>query len=292
MVSLSAPAKLNLFLAITGRRPDGFHSLLSLAAPLTWGDTLEAELADGPCTVECDDPGVPTDASNLVLRAAAAYAAAADWPQGVRFILRKRVPYGAGLGGASSDGVAALRALNTLAGERLEPAALLALSAAIGSDCPLFFAGVPVIMRGRGEQVEPLAREPYRRLRGMRVLLFKPGFAVPTPWAYRQLAAEAPRSYLAPAAAEARLAAWLDHPRAPLESLLYNTMERPAFAKFPALPLLLERLRSQFGLAPRMSGSGSACFVLLHEDQDAAPVTAAVREAWGPSAFVVEARLA
>jgi len=292
MVSFPAPAKLNLFLAITGRRPDGFHNLLSVAAPLTWGDTIEAELAEGASSVECDDPGVPTDGSNLVLKAAAAFATEAGWHQGVRFTIRKRVPFGAGLGGASSDGVAALLALNALSGARLDQPTLLRLAAGIGSDCPLFFAGAPVVMRGRGERVELLPREAYGRVRGMRVLIFKPGFAVPTPWAYRQLAAEAPRSYLASAAAEARLAAWLKQPNASAEELLYNTMERPAFAKFPALPLLLERLRYEFGVAPRMSGSGSACFVLLHEDRDTAPIIAAVRECWGPSAFVVESRLA
>ncbi len=227
-----------------------------------------------------------------MLKAAAAFAAATGWPQGVRFTIRKRIPFGAGLGGASTDAVAALRAMNELSGGRLDREGLLRAAAAVGSDCPLFLAPGPVVMRGRGERIEPLPREAYGRIRGMRVLVFKPGFAVPTPWAYGRLAAEAPRSYVTPAGAEARLSAWLEQAGEPIDSLLYNTMERPVFAKFPALPLLLEQLRSRFGLAPRMSGSGSACFALLHEDAEAAPVEALIRESWGPSAFVVETRLA
>jgi len=292
MQSHPAPAKINLFLAITGRRPDAFHNLVSVAAPLTWGDLIEAEPVAGPSTVSCDQPGVPTDGSNLVLKAAAAFAVATGWQQGVHFTIRKKIPFGAGLGGASTDAVAALRAMNGLSGGLLDREGLLQAAAAVGSDCPLFLAPGPVIMRGRGERIEPLPREAYGRIRGMRVLVFKPGFAVPTPWAYGRLAAEGPKSYVTLAGAEARLSAWLERAGEPIDSLLYNTMERPVFAKFPAVPLLLEQIRGRFGLAPRMSGSGSACFALLHEDVDAGPVEAQIRESWGPSAFVVETRLA
>ena len=201
---------------------------------------------------------------------------------------------GAGLGGGSSDGAAALRALNRLVGsERALPADVLAgLAAELGSDCPLFLRGGLVVMRGRGERVEPLPEEASRRLRGRRVLIFKPGFGISTPWAYGRLAAAAPRSYLPVAEAETRLAAWISAPAAPAEAIGYNNMEPPAFAKFVALPVLVEQLRREFGVAPRMSGSGSACFLLLKEETDAGRLTATIREAWGASAFVVEARIA
>jgi 4-diphosphocytidyl-2-C-methyl-D-erythritol kinase len=212
----------------------------------------------------------------------------------VRFALEKRIPMGAGLGGGSSDAVAALRALNILAGpdRALARPALADLAATLGSDCPLFLADGPVIMRGRGERIEPLPESAARRLRGRRVLVFKPGFGIATPWAYGRLAATAPGSYLPAAAAEARLAAWLEAQEAAGEELLFNTMEAPAFAKFVALPTLLDQLRGEFGLQPRMSGSGSACFALLPENLDAAPVIGAVRRAWGASAFAREARIA
>jgi 4-diphosphocytidyl-2-C-methyl-D-erythritol kinase len=145
-------------------------------------------------------------------------------------------------------------------------------------------------MRGRGERIEPLAPEAAARLSGRRVLVFRPGFAVSTPWAYGRLAAAAPRLYVPAEEAEARLGGWLAG-GAPAEALLFNSMERAAFPKFPALPCLLEALREAFGLACVMSGSGSACFALLPEAADAAPVALAVRRAWGPSALVVETRI-
>lgn len=289
---LPAPAKINLFLAITGRRPDGYHDLLSVAAPLVWGDSLSVEIGGDVFSVTCDDPAVPTDVSNLVIKAAEAFVRATGWQGGARFAIAKRIPAGAGLGGGSSDAVTALMALNAAAGGPLDAAGLTQAASSIGSDCALFLSRSPVVMRGRGERVEPLPAEAYSRIRGMRILIFRPAFAISTPWAYGRLAAESPRGYLSPSRAEARLATWLSASGSPAEELMFNSMERPAFAKFPALPALLELLRYRFGIAARMSGSGSACFALLHENQDARPLESAIREAWGASALVIDTRIA
>ena len=289
--AIFAPAKLNLFLAVTGRRPDGFHDLVSLVVKLDFGDTLRVEPAT-TFSLACSDPEVPCDETNLVLKAARAFAAASGWSGGAKFVLEKRIPMGAGLGGGSSDAVAALRALNQVAEKPLAPAQLTDVAAGLGSDCPLFLHEGPVAMRGRGERITPLPPHAAIRLRGRRVLVFKPAFGIATPWAYGQLAAAAPGSYLPPADAEARLAAWIDDRAAPAEAALFNNMEPPAFAKYLALPTLHHQLQRDFALAPRMSGSGSACFALLREETDVAPIVAAVRKAWGQSAFVVEARLA
>ena len=286
-----APAKINLFLAVTGRRPDGYHDLLSVAAPLVWGDTLRVDEADSTSVV-CDDPQVPVDATNLVVRAASAFAQATGWRSGARISIEKRIPMGAGLGGASSDATAALIALNALAGGPLDKAGLSRVAASVGSDCALFLSAAPVVMRGRGEVTEPLAKEAYSRIRGTRVLVFKPGFSIPTPWAYAMMAAGAPRSYVSPGRAEAMLGAWLGKAGAPADELLFNSMEKPAFAKFPALPELLEQVRQRFGVCGRLSGSGSACFALLHESVESGPIVSFIREAWGASAFVVETRIA
>lgn len=287
-----APAKLNLFLAITGRRADGFHDLVSVTVPVALGDTLRVErAAEGIFDLTCDDPAVPVGEGNLVLKAARAFAAATGWKGGAKFALEKRVPMGAGLGGGSSDAVAALRALNDLAGGGLAPERMADIAAGLGSDCPLFLAGAPVVIRGRGERVERLASGAAARLRGRRVLIFKPGFGISTPWAYGRMAADGANCYLPEREAEVRLATWVAG-AAPAEELLYNNMERVAFAKFVALPVLLDELRAKFGLAPRMSGSGSACFALLAEDAPVEAVRRAISMAWGESAFVVETRIA
>lgn len=311
-----SPAKINLFLAVTGRRADGYHDLVSVVAPLDFGDELSAEGAvpgivggrraaperagsgpddRGPFTLECDDPEVPVDEGNLVIRAAAAYAAAAGLKERVHFRLRKRIPAGAGLGGGSSNAVAALRALDALTRARLDDAALERLAAALGSDCVLFLRRGPVVLRGRGERVEALPDGAAGRLRGRRVLLFKPSFGIATPWAYRRLAARG-GDYLPAEAAEARLATWC-RGAAAAEALLFNNLEPAAFEKHPALPLLAAKLRREFGVAAAMSGSGSACFALLPDrpaagDELVMRLRQRIRECWGPAAWVQPARLA
>ena len=286
-----APAKINLMLAITGVRADGFHSLVSLVAPVNFGDdpTWEPDASATADSLVCEMPGVPVDGTNLVMKAAAVFRReVSDTPFG-KFTLVKRTPHGAGLGGGSSDAAAALRLLNEGARTPLPASRLAELAAELGSDCPLFLDGAPVIMRGRGELVEKLTEAEAAALKGRRLLLFKPAFGVSTVEAYKAMKADG-SMYVAEVEPETALKAWRLMPRlAPLP--LYNNMERAVFAKHVALPTLLDELRRRFSLAPRMSGSGSACFALLPNGFDVTPVVAAIRDAWGPEAFVVETTL-
>ncbi|MBA4135694.1 MAG: 4-(cytidine 5'-diphospho)-2-C-methyl-D-erythritol kinase [Opitutus sp.] len=300
-VTVFSPAKINLFLAITGRRADGFHDLVSVAAPLEFGDELVAEGAalggaDAAAkeeasrfTLACELPEVPRDETNLILRAAKLFARATGWGGGAKFQLTKRIPLGAGLGGGSSNAVAALRALNQLAGGRASETDLAAMAAQLGSDCALFLQNAPVVMRGRGERVETLPEAGRARLSGRRVIVFKPAFGIATPWAYARMVARG-GDYLPVAEAEGRLASWLAGDAA-VEKILFNNMEPAAFEKYLALPVLLARLTHAFGLAPRMSGSGSACFALLDEAAPTDEVTRVIRESWGPAADVIVTRL-
>lgn len=290
-LDIFSPAKLNLFLAITGRRPDGFHDLVSVAATLKFGDALGLEELPGEeDRLECDEPAVPTDGSNLILRAARAFREAAGVRRGFRFVLKKRTPMGAGLGGGSSNAVAALLGMNRLAGGPLSAAGLQAIAAKLGSDCALFLHGVPVVMRGRGEQVERLPAAAAARLSGRRVLLFKPGFPIATAWAYGRMVAAGPESYLPAPAAEERLARWSAGAE-PAEKLLYNNMEAVAFEKYVALPALLEKLKTQYGLVAGMSGSGSACFALVKEGDPVPEATRLIRSAWGEHTFIVDTEI-
>lgn len=295
-VTVASPAKINLSLAITGRREDGFHELISLVAPVGFGDELCAELApncngEAVTSLACDAPGVPLDGTNLVLRAAEAFSAATGWRRAVRFTLIKRIPIGAGLGGGSSNAVAALRAMEMLSGHRLSANERLALAAGLGSDCPLFLHDGPLVMRGRGEHLTPLPAEAAARLHGRRVLIFKPAFGVATAWAFQALRAR-PEWYASAAETEAALTAWMATPAATAEQLPGNTLERPVFAKWPALPIMLAWLRERHGLVARMSGSGSACFAWLTDDADPAAITATIHEGWGAAAFVQVTELA
>ncbi len=291
MIVLHSPAKLNLFLAITGRREDGFHNLVSVATPVEFGDTLTVEPREAGFSLACDEPTLEIDETNLVLRAARAFAEATGWTGGAHFSLEKRIPMGAGLGGGSSNATTALVALNRLAGGRLGAEAMAQVAANLGSDCALFLQGGPVIMRGRGEVVHALPEHAASRLRGRRVLIFKPAVSVNTAWAYRQMMKTVPSPYLPSFKAEERLAGWIGRSVAPAEELLFNNMEASAFAKYIALPTALGCLREEFGLAPRMSGSGSACFAFVSDATPVAAVAARIHDLWGHEAFVIETRL-
>lgn len=291
---LPSPAKINLLLAITGRRADGFHSLVSVVAPLAWGDELSLEpTVCGRVTLECDDPAVPVGEDNLIVRAALRFRQRSGWSGGARFVLKKRIPMGAGLGGGSSNAATALRGLNALAAatsHALPEAVLAEVAAELGSDCPLFLSGGPVVMRGRGELVEKLPSGVSKGWAGQRLLVFRPGFAVATVWAYKAMAAR-PGDYLPEAEAERRLREWLSA-GAPLDGdRLFNTLELPVYAKYPALPVMASLLRERHGLAVRMSGSGSACFAFLPDGADAGAIKATVREGFGADAWMVETNL-
>ncbi len=288
-----SPAKINLLLAVTGCRTDGYHDLISVAAPLDFGDELVAESRErdaGPQFIlSCAQPEVPLDDSNLIFKAAHAFVRATGWQGGVHFKLTKRIPLGAGLGGGSSNAVAALRALHKISGGLLTTEQLAALAATLGSDCSLFVRPAPALMRGRGEKIEAVPAAARRRLSGRRVLLFKPHFSINTAWAYQQMRQRA-TDYVSVELTEKQLTAWLAGSE-PAEQLLANNMEALAFDKFIALPVLLKKLQVKFGLQGRMSGSGSACFVFLSEGQSSAPLLECIRACWGAAVFIEEAHL-
>ncbi|MBE34275.1 MAG: 4-(cytidine 5'-diphospho)-2-C-methyl-D-erythritol kinase [Opitutaceae bacterium] len=288
--TLFSPAKVNLFLAITDRRKDGFHNLVSLVVSLDWGDTLHAELAEETRLI-CDDDELPVDQSNLVLKALAAFRESTGWTAGVKLQLVKRIPVGAGLGGGSSNAVVTLRAVNALSGNLLADDELAKIATKLGADCALFLQNAPVVMRGIGDQIETLDNKTLQRISGQSILLFKPPFGVSTPWAYGQMAAR-PETYLPSDQAESRWNQWQKGESTDLSDLGYNSMESVVFGKYPAIPALFRLIREKFGLLPLMSGSGSASFVFLEKDTPVDEVTALIQEMWGDASFVTIAGLA
>lgn len=290
-LSALAPAKINLFLAITGRRPDGFHNLVSVVAPLAFGDELRfvPEEREG-FRLQCLQAEVPLGEDNLILRAAKRYRECLGRPLGGVFHLEKQIPIGAGLGGGSSDASTALLLLDQHCAKALGNSTLESLAAELGSDCPLFLRRQALIMRGRGELLEGLDEETRLRLSGQRILLFKPSFGVSTPWAYKQMACASTPPYLPESEAEEKLRHWRKHLHLPLASLLYNNMQTEVFRKYIALASLLEELSAVETITPLMSGSGSCCFCVLPEGYDSDPLIRQIRAAWGEAAFVQETK--
>lgn len=265
-MNLHAPAKINLSLIIRGKRPDGFHEIESLMVPLSLVDTLTLEASnDTGISFSCSDTSLPSDTSNLVVRAAQRFFETTQQKPAVRIHLEKAIPHGAGLGGGSSDAGTTLAGLNTLFGSPLSSETIVALSAEIGSDVPFFLAGGAAICRGRGELVEPI---PF--LHELPLLLIKPSFGVPTPWAYSRWkdSIELPGvSYAAQAFP------W---------GTLVNDLERPVFEKYLFLPVLKRWLLQQPEVAGAlMSGSGSTSFAILRDKADGKALEARVKERFG-----------
>lgn len=272
-------------------RADGFHELTSLIVALEFGDTLQVECAEGKDILICSDAAVPTGPENLVLRAANGFRKRLGRDLYFRFHLEKRIPMGSGLGGGSGNAAVALKGMNSLAGDALPLVVLHEIAAELGSDCPFFIGQEPAIMRGRGELLESLPVSVATRLRGQRLLLFRPEFPVGTAWAYRQLIAGAPDTYESPELANRRLEDFIQSGGG-LGDLLFNSFERPIGRKYLAISTLLGGLRA-LGVPCLMSGSGSCCLALLQDDGPAAEqIQAQIRSAWGESVFLVETSIA
>lgn len=285
-INVFSPAKINLFLAITGKRADGFHDLVSLVVPLSFGDEIQLSIVEGERQVSlaCDVEGIPTDSNNLASKAALLYLDRFSISASVHIDLKKKIPSGAGLGGGSSNAAVVLKALNQHF-DACSDVELSDLSAEIGSDCPLFLLGEAVIMRGRGEKIERLTEAQRERLSGLEILLYKPSLSISTPWAYRQLAKTAD-NYLAADRAEAVLRAFWDS-EISYKELMFNSFEKPVYEKLLGLSEMQGNLSGSFDVPVLMSGSGSCCFALCPgEKMDA--IRDLVITCWGHRVFVEE----
>lgn len=248
-LALHAPAKLNRFLAILGRRADGFHELELVTTVLEGvpglADILEAEPAP-TLSLRIHGPageGLEADESNLVIRAWRLLEAAAGRPLPAALSLEKRVPHGAGLGGGSSDAAAALRLGNELFELGLSPEHLLSLAAQLGSDVPLFLLGGTSLGLGCGERVMPLRPIPLEPM-----LLIHPGLHVSTPSVYQALAEVGyPAPTPLPALPEGAAPPWR------------NDLTAAAIKVCPALAEVRTALEGK-GAEPLLCGSGS-CWV-------------------------------
>ncbi|WP_313213562.1 4-(cytidine 5'-diphospho)-2-C-methyl-D-erythritol kinase [Stenotrophomonas acidaminiphila] len=236
-----APAKLNLFLRITGRRPDGYHELQTVFRLLDWGDRIGLRLrGDGQVRREGDSvPGV-AEADDLVVRAAISLKSATNCAQGVDIRVEKHIPAGGGFGGGSSDAATVLVALNALWGTGLGEEALAALGLGLGADVPVFVRGRNAWAEGVGERLQPLELPPAW------YLLVDPGVHVPTADLFRS-------PDLTRDAAPAKIADFASG------TVLGNAFEPVLRCREPAVEAVFQAL-SRVGRA-RLTGSGSGCFV-------------------------------
>jgi 4-diphosphocytidyl-2-C-methyl-D-erythritol kinase len=267
-----APAKVNLFLHVTGRRADGYHLLDSLVVFAGAGDQVRlAPAPDLSLALEGPEAGaLAAEPDNLVLRAARLLAGEAGIPATGRLRLEKNLPVASGIGGGSADAAAALRLLRRAWGLEIGPARLLALAAQLGADVPVCLDSRAARMRGIGEE---LSAAPVLPPCGM--VLANPRQPLATPAVFR--AREG--SFTPPAALPS---GWADSGSMARDlSRCGNDLEAPAMALCPAVAEVLARLRALPGcLLARMSGSGATCFALFADPAVAAGAASALPAAW------------
>jgi len=235
-----APAKINVYLRIVGRRPDGYHLLDSLLVPINLYDDISITVAPGEppaahpgvaLVVRCDDPTVPGGETNLAYKAAALVCQEAGLQARIGIHIRKRIPAGAGLGGGSSNAATVLKGLNVLLALGWTDARLCQLGARLGADVPFFIPCRPARIGGIGEIVTMVPPLPARSL-----VLVVPPFSVSTPWAYRRFDELLP-------AAPGLVQPWQFTPgQWPPRELFINDLERAVLPAYPPLAALKEGL--------------------------------------------------
>jgi len=255
-----APAKINLYLRVTGKRADGYHELDSVFVPITWSDAvrLETRPADSPSvTLRCDLPSLADPGSNLASRAAASFMREFSIGAQVLIDLRKRIPMGAGLGGGSSDAGAVLRMLARIfrvpAGTRLAK-----LAVELGADVPFFLDPRPARVRGIGEHIEPLSAMPQLHL-----VVAVPPVEVPTAAVFKDLK----REEWSGALPDSELASILRGELSAIHTV--NDLSAPAIHRAPAIAGLKALLEEEDARPVAMSGSGGAVFGLYTDAKSA-----------------------
>jgi len=288
------PLKINLFLAVENLRSDGYHNLFSLGLLLKGNDTvhltIDPSITDDHLEIAMEHNTVSDQKlladknNNTILKAIRAFRNHHPFQGYCAVHLIKKTPIQAGLGGGSSNAACTLVELNQLLDSPLSLPQLLDIGKSIGADVPLFIQSTPAVMEGIGEVLSTPPRELIDALQDTTCLIFKPNFGISTPEAYAFL--KATRSYTP-----------ITDRKAFLESTLYTLKNHGIFlndflrfteVKYPIIPTFLTYLSSTYELPVGMSGSGSACFMILHKNQQqqALPmIIKDIKSAFGSNAF-------
>lgn len=251
----ACPAKVNLFLKVVGRRPDGYHNLITVMQPLTLADKLSLTLTSGEISLECNNPALPLDGRNLAVKAAGVFLSEVSQDLGVHIRLEKNIPLAAGLGGGSSDAAGVLLGLNDLTGHPLTAATLHRLASGLGADVPFFLVGGPAVGRGIGDQLTPLTLPPFC------YVLINPGYPVSTAWVYGNLKLD-----LVKGLGDNIEGSIFSQPPG---TWLHNDLESVTLARHPDLALRKEILQQSGALATLMSGSGPTIFGIFASSAEA-----------------------
>jgi 4-diphosphocytidyl-2-C-methyl-D-erythritol kinase len=251
MLTVYAPAKINLVLEVLGKYDDNNHQIRSIAQTITLYDILSFEMERG-ISLECNESSL--QAGNLVIDAAKLFQEVTNCPKGVRIRLRKNIPWGVGLGGGSSDAASTLMALNTLWAVNFPQSRLAHLASKISSDAPLFIYGGTTLVEGRGEKVTPLPDFPPAYF-----VLYMPSIAKIPDKTSRLYGKLSTKNFTRGQFVHAALQT-LEQGKTLPSSLMVNVFEGVAFGIFPRLDKYKEIFEQTAGLPIHLTGSGPGLF--------------------------------
>ncbi|MEW6570265.1 MAG: 4-(cytidine 5'-diphospho)-2-C-methyl-D-erythritol kinase [Nitrospirota bacterium] len=278
LLSLNAPAKINWFLQIEGKRNDGYHNIVSLVQCISLYDELTFQHADSLeviCDLDIPSLDIPM-AENIVYKAAYFLKKWTSCKKGALIKISKKIPVGAGLGGGSSDAAYALIGLNELWRLKLKKRELSSIAAKIGSDVSFFLNGFFALVEGRGDKVTPQKMDV-----SLILLVVKPPFSVSTPWAYSSYD-QLKTSPLTKNPVEIKLIlqALLERDFASLKKLLVNDLEEAVCRKYPIISEIKRRLIETGALVSAMSGSGPAVYGVFENTEWAERATILMKPNW------------
>ncbi|MBE6690062.1 MAG: 4-(cytidine 5'-diphospho)-2-C-methyl-D-erythritol kinase [Ruminococcaceae bacterium] len=265
VLSMKAYAKINLYLTVTGKRPNGYHDLVTVMQSVSLADMLTVERVEEQ-GILLDTGGIlPTDESNLICRAAKAYFARSGKPFGVSVRLQKEIPMQAGMGGGSADAAAMLKALNLLDGNRFTEAELCEIGATIGADVPFCIVGGTRLCRGIGEIMEPVKN----RLDGVLVVAIG-GEGVSTPAAFGELDRKYGDFANVTATPATLLSAMGEGSITAATGCFYNMFEEVIMPIRPVVGEIKDMMLKKGALATMMSGSGPSVWGIFSTEKEAA----------------------
>jgi 4-diphosphocytidyl-2-C-methyl-D-erythritol kinase len=252
---LKAPAKINLYLEIINKRPDGYHNIESIMHTVSLFDILEFTLtSDSEIELSCSDKSLPVDSTNLVYKTAKKMQEKYGVNRGIKIHLTKNIPMGAGLGGGSSDSAAVIKALNQLWNINASKEELESFAKKIGADVPFFLTGGTAKIEGIGEKVTKIPSDVH-----LHAVLVKPDFGVSTVLAYSKIKFPLTNQRKIHKITDVLIKSSFTSEAA--KDLLFNRFEEFIFPEFSEIEKIKTMLQS-FGCASLMSGSGATVFAL------------------------------
>ncbi|MGQ3685773.1 MAG: 4-(cytidine 5'-diphospho)-2-C-methyl-D-erythritol kinase [Candidatus Loosdrechtia sp.] len=259
-ITVTAPAKINLFLEILGKRQDGYHEIETVMQEVSLYDYIFLEDYNERIEFTCSNPKLTTGEDNLVLRAVRLLQRESGVFRGVKIHLDKKIPVGAGLGGGSSDAVATLFGLNKLWQIGYDDKKLISLAAELGSDTAFFAVGSTAVCRGRGEVITP-----YPLKQKYHYIILYPGYEINTATVYRNFKFDLTKKLKD---VNFLLTSLSSGDTEKLGACLYNRLEEVVFRLYPGLGKLKKTLEKLNCGSILLSGSGSALYCLCKGESD------------------------